>query len=159
MINMHEVFIWTGLRYLQDHDICNDGIRQYMQDIWKSLSEGTRECIIRDIDDMKKFSYSRPDGAWDKWCFLTQLEAEESSRFSTSVILNEDFVIYAVKYAVERMTYVVSWIVEELENIWSTLSTHTKDSIVNYIKEAFEKNDSALGMDCDRREWLKVLNW
>lgn len=71
--------------------------------------------------------------------FLTQLEAEESSRFSTSVILNEDFVIYAVKYAVGRMTYVVSWIVEELENIWSTLSTHTKDSIVNYIKEAFEK--------------------
>jgi len=157
MTNMHEVFIWAGLRHLQTYDICNDEIHQYMQDIWSSLSESTRECIIRDVEDMLKFSYASPDGAWDKWCFLTQLETtDESNRFSTHATLNEDFVLYAVKYAVGRMTYVVSWIVEELENIWDNLSTKTKQSIQAYIRE---RDITTLGMDCDKKQWMKVLGW
>lgn len=160
MINMHEVFIWTGLRYLQTRDICNDDIRRYMQDIWSSLSDGTRNCIIRDVEDMSKFSYASPDDAWNKWEFLIHLEIlDDSVRFSTGVSLNEDFVLYAVKYAVGRMTYVVSWIVEELERIWHKLSQETKTSIFNYIKEAAERSETSLGMDCDKKQWMKVLSW
>lgn len=67
----------------------------------------------------------------------------------------EHIVISAERYALGRMTYIVeltvNYILEEIEN--DELSDRCLDVIREDINSA--KN---LGMDCDKKEWLKLLN-
>ena len=59
----------------------------------------------------------------------------------------------AFRYALGRMTYIVSTIADEL--IKAKLSDETKKTIVREIKEMIV-NENALGMECDRKDWLRV---
>ena len=67
----------------------------------------------------------------------------------------EQIVISAERYALGRMTYIVSltvnYILEEIEH--DKLSDACLDVIAEDIRMA--KN---LGMECDKKEWLKLLD-
>lgn len=67
----------------------------------------------------------------------------------------EHIVISAERYALGRMTYIVeltvNYILQEIEE--NKLSDSCLDVIRKDINSA--KN---LGMDCDKKEWLKLLN-
>lgn len=67
----------------------------------------------------------------------------------------EQMIISAERYALGRMTYIVSvtvnYILQEIEN--DKLSDRCLDVIAEDIRSA--KN---LGMDCDEKEWLKLLD-
>ena len=67
----------------------------------------------------------------------------------------EHIVISAVRYALGRMTYIVeltaNYVLEEIEN--DQLSDRCLDVIRRDIKEAKD-----YGMECDRVQWLKLLN-
>ncbi len=67
----------------------------------------------------------------------------------------EQIVISAERYALGRMTYIVSltvdYILQEIEH--DKLSDRCLDVIAEDIRQA--KN---LGMDCDKKQWLKLLD-
>lgn len=67
----------------------------------------------------------------------------------------EQIIISAERYALGRMTYIVSvtvnYILQQIEN--DKLSDECLGVIKKDIRSA--KN---LGMDCDRKEWIKLLN-
>ena len=67
----------------------------------------------------------------------------------------EHIVISAVRYALGRMTYIVeltvSYILREIED--DKLSDRCLNVIVGDIRSA-----KSLGMDCDKAQWLKLLN-
>lgn len=63
--------------------------------------------------------------------------------------------VSAERYALGRMTYIVeltvNYILEAIEN--NELSDRCLDVIKRDIKEA-----KSYGMDCDKAQWLKLLN-
>ena len=67
----------------------------------------------------------------------------------------ERIVISAVRYALGRMTYIVeltvNYVLEEIEN--DELSDRCLDVIAEDIRSA-----KSLGMDCDKAQWLKLLD-
>ena len=67
----------------------------------------------------------------------------------------EQIIISAERYALGRMTYIVeitvNYILEEIES--DKLSDKCLDIIAEDIRQA--RN---LGMDCDKKYWLKLLN-
>lgn len=67
----------------------------------------------------------------------------------------EHMIVSAVRYTLGRMTYIVeltvNYILEEIEN--DKLSDRCLDVIRQDIKEAKD-----YGMDCDKEQWLKLLN-
>lgn len=67
----------------------------------------------------------------------------------------EQIVISATRYALGRMTYIVSltvnYILQEIE--YNKLS----DRCLSVIAEDI-RNAENLGMDCDKAEWLKLLD-
>lgn len=67
----------------------------------------------------------------------------------------EHIVISAVRYALGRMTYIVeltvNYILEEIEN------DQLSDRCLDVIREDI-KNARDYGMDCDKAQWLKLLN-
>ena len=67
----------------------------------------------------------------------------------------EQIVISAERYALGRMTYIVeltvNYILQEIEE--DKLSDSCLNVIRNDIKEAKD-----YGMECDKKQWLKLLN-
>lgn len=67
----------------------------------------------------------------------------------------EQIVISAERYALGRMTYIVSvtvnYILEQIEN--DKLSDECLDVIAEDIRHT-----ENLGMDCDKKEWLRLLD-
>lgn len=67
----------------------------------------------------------------------------------------EHIVISAERYALGRMTYIVeltvNYILQEIED--GKLSDRCLDIIRKDIKEARD-----YGMDCDKAQWIKLLN-
>lgn len=67
----------------------------------------------------------------------------------------EHMIVSAVRYALGRMTYIVeltvNYVLEEIEE--NKLSDQCLNIIRNDIKEAKD-----YGMDCDKEQWLKLLN-
>ena len=70
--------------------------------------------------------------------------------------VSEDILFYAFRYALGRMTYAVADVAGEIRAHNPTLSNKTRALIIKEIKEA--EADDGLGMDMDRKEWLKTLN-
>jgi hypothetical protein len=71
--------------------------------------------------------------------------------------MKESVLICAFRYALGRMTYVVSDVADciEAQAISSEgLSTGARKVIVNEINEAIEED--ALGMDMDAQKWIKL---
>lgn len=155
---MDEVFIFTAFRYISERDIYQSRYAEYLTSIWNDLSAGTRECIVRDVESMMKNPVHFPAGSFNKWGFILELKPEGENKGTTDVQINEEFIMYAVKYGVGRMSYVVSWLVEELEKIWVNLHYETKLDIQSYISVQMNSGRS-LGMDCDKSQWMRVLDW
>ena len=67
----------------------------------------------------------------------------------------EHIVISAERYALGRMTYIVeltvNYILQEIEE------NKLSDSCLDVIREDINSAKN-LGMDCDKKEWLKLLN-
>ena len=71
-------------------------------------------------------------------------------------IVNEDVLFSAFRYALGRQTYIVSSIVENILNNWDNISDKLKNLMKKEIQESIN-NDKA-GMECDVKEWRKILD-
>lgn len=72
----------------------------------------------------------------------------------------------AVAYALGRMTYMPSLVVDEVIRCWPVLDNRTRFCIRRDVMEAFKEDDkqraagnkyTRLGMDCDRETWERLL--
>ena len=72
----------------------------------------------------------------------------------------------AVSYALGRMTYMPSLVVDEVIRCWPVLDERAKFCIRRDVLEAFKDDDrqraagekyTRLGMDCDRETWERLL--
>ena len=67
----------------------------------------------------------------------------------------EHMIISAERYALSRMTYIVeltvNYILQEIED------NKLSDRCLSVIQEDI-KNSKDYGMDCDKQQWLKLLN-
>lgn len=72
----------------------------------------------------------------------------------------------AFRYYLGRQTYAVSDFCELLAQEWSNLDSHTQTLILKELREAIKDDDEdrlkdkgfhRLGDDCDRVEWLMLL--
>lgn len=61
--------------------------------------------------------------------------------------------VSAERYALGRMTYIVSWTCNFIENNLHFLTEKDKQIMIRDIESS---ND--YGHDCDKAEWLKLLN-
>jgi O-acetyl-ADP-ribose deacetylase (regulator of RNase III) len=152
---MPDILFLTALRYLFTTEIYNQEHFDYVKKMWSRLSKNTKDCIFRDIDDILKYpQYNYSESTWQRWKFIKELNTDENNLENLHIY--EPFVVYSVKYTAGRMTYFVSWVVEELEKNWSKLSNTTKQEIKSHISHKKDKNQ--LGMDCDIKEWNKILD-
>jgi len=155
---MHEVFIWTAFRHVSVKEPFQQFYANYITEIWDNLSRGTQQCIVRDVEDMVRNPHWYQDGAIDNWGFILNLPLNADTRGEGQVKPNEMFMLFAVKYAAGRMTYVVSWVVDELRKVWDGLQYETKFEIQSYLSLRMDR-EGALGMDCDKKQWLDVISW
>ena len=71
--------------------------------------------------------------------------------------LNERVVLLsAFRYALGRMSYVVSVVTEELIKNWDNLDSGEKEQIKSEIQEAIKNNNA--GHRCDINNWEEVLD-
>lgn len=67
----------------------------------------------------------------------------------------EHIVISAERYALGRITYIVeltvNYILQEIED------NNLSDSCLNIIRKDIKETKN-LGMECDKKQWLKLLN-
>lgn len=70
--------------------------------------------------------------------------------------VSESTLISGFRYALGRMSYVVSEVAADIINAKDELSDSGKELIVKEINEKYAVN--ALGMEMDKKEWLKVLD-
>lgn len=71
------------------------------------------------------------------------------------LIISEDILFYAFRYCLGRMTGAVSECVQSLIFNWDNLKPHTQGMIHSEIREAIVNQQG--GMDCDVKEWGKIL--
>ena len=81
------------------------------------------------------------------------LKREASFKFKNPRLV----LIAAFRYALGRSTYMPSVIVEEIKLNWDSMSEQDKNQIKDDIEHAIRHNMA--GMDCDVREWEKLLNF
>ncbi len=73
---------------------------------------------------------------------------------------NEQILIYAVRYALGRMSYIVGDVARYVKSKNNTLSSQCKNIIIRDIEEKMERYHSVgqtLGMECDERTWENLL--
>jgi len=71
---------------------------------------------------------------------------------------NVEFIlIFAFRYAIGRMTYAPSILLEELKRNWNEFGPGTKKQIKDDIIR--QKEIDGLGMGCDQKLWLEILEW
>lgn len=79
-----------------------------------------------------------------------------STDIKAKLTLDEEIVLScAMRYALGRMTYVVSPVCSELSKHYDMLSSETKSRMAKEIQEYQEAYGKA-GMDFDNNEWNKV---
>ena len=67
-----------------------------------------------------------------------------------------DIILYAFRYALGRMTYSVSTMVDVLDRNWAVLSKSDKELIQREIR--FAISNECIGMKCDKEQWQKLLD-
>ena len=67
-----------------------------------------------------------------------------------------DVLIYAFRYSIGRMSFAPHTIVEILKKNWDMLSHADKLLFQREIREEAARDN--LGMDCDKNEWLSILD-
>jgi len=68
------------------------------------------------------------------------------------ILVDEEILLCAFRYALGRKTYMVGWVAETIEEHWGALSEKYHELIKREIKEAPD-----LGMDCDQKDWEHIL--
>lgn len=66
-----------------------------------------------------------------------------------------EVLIYSFRYALGRMTYATMTMQHVITHAWPHLNDGTRALIKREIRQAEE--DNMIGMECDRRGWLKLL--
>lgn len=89
-------------------------------------------------------------------------------RFSAD---EESILVFALRYALGRMSTAPSVVVGRLKEVWDSLTESTQQSIIREVEEAFtrddmhrrrhpevedETNTRPLGWDCDRATWQEL---
>ena len=72
----------------------------------------------------------------------------------------EQMLISAVRYALRRMSYIVGVTCEFVATVKPRLSQECVNIIIRDIEEELERYHNAgqlLGMECDEKDWLKLL--
>jgi hypothetical protein len=70
------------------------------------------------------------------------------------VQFNSDIAFCAFRYALGRMSYIVSTVTEYLIRNWELMPLDLQTLIHKEIDVAEQKDQ--LGMECDKAEWMKV---
>lgn len=73
------------------------------------------------------------------------------------MVLTDEIVFYAFRYACGRMTYATHDVSEFLISHWYELSPDTREMIVREIGEKIDRGEA--GMDCDIESWQKVVDF
>lgn len=60
----------------------------------------------------------------------------------------------ALRYALGRRTYIVSWVAEIIERHLDEISIHKKEIMIRDIQDAIDSDN--YGMDMDKKVWLKL---
>ena len=71
------------------------------------------------------------------------------------LLVSENILFFAFRYALGRQTYAVSIVVDEIIEHWDSLEQNTKIQMHKEIREAI--NDHAAGWGCDVTEWRRIL--
>lgn len=74
--------------------------------------------------------------------------------------IEEEILVCAVRYALGRMTYIVSDVCRYVKSKKDSLSEHCRSIIIRDIEEAIGRyNDlgRTCGMECDEKEWRELL--
>lgn len=77
----------------------------------------------------------------------------------------EQILICAVRYALGRMSYIVSIVCEYVKAKKDELSDECKKIIVRDIKDEYQfyhRQGKTLGMECDEADWIilaRILEW
>jgi len=76
--------------------------------------------------------------------------------------------VCAFRYALGRRTYIVGDVARVTGQLRTKISPEIRDVIVRDLKEAIDRDDYAreqgridalpLGMDCDRKEWVRLYD-
>ncbi len=69
---------------------------------------------------------------------------------------SSEILFYAFRYALGRKTYVVSDVINCLEQNWSKLDYQQKAEIQGEIQTAIDEQNA--GMDMDIKQWQKILD-
>ena len=68
----------------------------------------------------------------------------------------QQFIIYAERYAIGRMTYVPSAVNDIILKYLPFIANNTLGVLIQDIE--LEANREMLGMDCDKKMWLALLD-
>ena len=85
------------------------------------------------------------------------------------LLLTEDTLFWAFRYALGRRTYAVSMVVDEILGVWEDITLRTREQITREILEAEAKDmhyirvgiplqASHLGQDMDKEQWFRIVN-
>ena len=69
--------------------------------------------------------------------------------------VKEEIVVYAFRYALGRMTYVVKDVSDYLIDNWHRFEKQTKERIISDIQDAIKKGEA--GMEMDVKMWERIL--
>lgn len=73
----------------------------------------------------------------------------------------EQILICAVRYALGRMSYIVGTVCDYVKSKRNEISDNCKNIIIKDIEESVEYYHAIgcrVGMECDEREWINLLN-
>lgn len=70
-------------------------------------------------------------------------------------VFNEDILLYAFRYAIEKMTYAVHDLSANIKANYDFISNHTKKLISDEI-QAYQDEFGEIGIDVDNDEWNKI---
>lgn len=73
------------------------------------------------------------------------------------MVIDEDILFYAFRYALGRSTYAVSTVVNNILNNWKFLDNRVKGLMKKEILD-YRKRNGLCGMQMDDDEWQKVLD-
>ncbi|TXH09310.1 MAG: hypothetical protein E6R04_08650 [Spirochaetes bacterium] len=73
------------------------------------------------------------------------------------VTVDDTMMISAVRYALGRMSYIVSWTVDETIRVWDGMSKNSREVIERDVRRA--KADGVVGMPIDGEQWDRLLNF
>lgn len=74
----------------------------------------------------------------------------------STVTLNEQMLVSAVRYAIGRATYIVAMTVDEVLRVWPELSPGVQVLIRSEVNNELHRGD--VGMIMDRVEWERLLD-